>query len=340
MSKITDTGGISFAGPLALSGLALSKEYLLKLMDNYMGYMIGMYSLMTENVEAYASAISTQAKSEKEQMLDQAWSDLAGGLSEGLGMICSAGTALAGGTHQTRGLNAELGEVKSSRDNLLKAHSDMLETAGMPKEQLENNSRSSATVGDAEEAGENTDLNKHRQVLEKLANEDRSALKELGGKESPQNRQKVKNAIAALRRSSEAPIPEGLAPEEEMSQKNAQREDKARIENATKSVSKQIKRLGDQEGIIHSQIEGINRRWQSYGELVKGGVNIIGGAIRFAKTNEAADDKYKAAQAAGAVQMAQSSVQQSEKTAIDASGQASDLMRQLKELQANNSSRA
>ena len=74
-------GGINFNGPIQLSGLALSKKYILETMDNYVSFMSGMLSLFKEDVGVYATATQNSAKYESQTIKMQAWADLASGIT-------------------------------------------------------------------------------------------------------------------------------------------------------------------------------------------------------------------------------------------------------------------
>ena len=90
-------GGINFNGPIALSGEALSKKYILQTMDNYMSFMSDMLNLFKEDITAYSKATKNAATYESNQISKQATADLVSGFATGVSGVLTGGMALIGG---------------------------------------------------------------------------------------------------------------------------------------------------------------------------------------------------------------------------------------------------
>ena len=126
--------GISFNGPVALSGLALSKQYILQTMDNYVKFMSGMLKLFGEDVHAYATATVNSANYESTTITKQAWGDLASGISSGMSGLITFGTMVHGSFADNKDLaigdkaKSQSGNFDSTLDDLNSAENKAMRT--------------------------------------------------------------------------------------------------------------------------------------------------------------------------------------------------------------------
>ncbi|MDN3504370.1 MAG: hypothetical protein P0S95_02190 [Rhabdochlamydiaceae bacterium] len=133
MSGLNSGGGINFNGPIQLSGLALSKKYILETMDNYVSFMSDMLSLLKEDIGVYATATNNSAKFESETLKKQALGDLVGGISSGLSGAISMGFAAHGARsdkvdlQESDSAKSEMGNHDEVLDGLNHAESEALE---------------------------------------------------------------------------------------------------------------------------------------------------------------------------------------------------------------------
>lgn len=119
--------GISFNGPIQLSGLALSKKYLLETMDNYMQFMSGMLNLFGEDIEVFSTAARNQASGEKKFYDEASTQELVTGLSSGLTAGLTIGVSL--GVHYSGKKFSKQADDSGSRATNLESIQDELHTS-------------------------------------------------------------------------------------------------------------------------------------------------------------------------------------------------------------------
>lgn len=205
MSGVNSTGGgISFNGPIQLSGLALSKKYLLKTQDNYVQFMSDMLNLFKEDINVFQTATEANAENSKKELMSGAFGELTGGI-----VSCAAAFATVGMTmsdakesQPDRDASSKLGK---DADNLEEINSGLMET------------RRTTTLpegadgdGDELQVGAEGEQRSPEEIVERLANrgnikvgDENISMKDLAEEKASggdTKYKKVKDAVEAMQK--------------------------------------------------------------------------------------------------------------------------------------------
>ena len=339
---ITNTGGVSFDGPLMLSGLALAKGSLLKIMENYMNYMCSMYQLLGENASMYSETVALQADSEKNQMLEQNQADLSSGLAEGFASIGAAAATFGAEKFLNKENRAKFEELETKKTNLTKVHSDLLETINNPKPPGSTGESYTRTIvgergsrtGVTASVANNELMVRDQELIGKVSSSDRDTMEALAAEgDSHSTKKNIREAINRMQHDADQAKAAGNETPEHIANRK-------KIAKATDAVHERIKRLESEQSDFIQKTRINQERSQMWGEVTKGVTQISGNSARFDYGKQAADDKAKATITGSGAQVVHDISQSLDKASSEAAQQAEGYIRMLKELQANNTSRA
>ena len=315
-----DSGSlIGFGGPIQLSGYALSKQFLLKTMDNYIQFMSDQLNLFSENVQMYSVAIQNSADNEQAQIQQQANSEMVSGISSVLQAGFSIGLAYKMNSKNTS-LSEEEGQLKTSEKNLDEVH-DLLDAANEGGTGgLEARRRRLATGPGRRRIPE--------RVISRLSSRKSLDLLEEHGTGPAGKSRSYKEAI------------ERLALKRDRATTPAEREEcQGHIDKAIEAVRKRKKAV-QQKLLINSQKKTANstdtNSWQQMGQSV---IQGLGGFVKYDLGQSQGTAKNAAVYAQGNTQVNQSILSTTEKTAQDMKQHSEDLISLARQISQNNVSR-
>ncbi|MDN3504364.1 MAG: hypothetical protein P0S95_02160 [Rhabdochlamydiaceae bacterium] len=326
-TNLGEGSGISFNGPIELSGAALSKKYILQTMDNYMSFMSDMLNLFKEDISVYATATDSSAKYEKEQISQQAWSDLAGGICSGVSGVISLGTSIGIGiSNRSNNASADLAKNESTNfdktlNGLNSVENDELNT---PPRNL-----NGAAVGNEGAAPDNVE-----EDIKKLENGDNDTFKEFGEKGDPLTKpgfNKASEAIKELVRQKRA------APDEP-----ARRVVQKRIDNIKERFKEKIKTAQNERQSYDSRTSANSQTGMMVSQTAQSLTQGVSSIIKWdtaSRGDGQANAKAQSTYAQSNQQLNQQILNTTESTAQKASQHADDLVQLERQIQANNITR-
>ncbi|MCF7806249.1 MAG: hypothetical protein K9M13_01110 [Simkaniaceae bacterium] len=309
--------GMSFSGPIQLSGLALAKQYLLEVQDNYMGFMSAMLSLFSEDCEVFSKVTESQANSAKNEILDGALGQFTSGLTNIASGAYSQFT-ISRGYAEDAPINGKIDALDTDVNNMSDLQSEVV------------NARKGTTL-DSEgvelmEVGvAGPDLTEHEQTLENFHNADEATIKKYMDKTSAES-QGLVEAVKVLKKESIRDPARREAIEEKLNKLHT-------------SMKTHISERKAEREALHTAASTKSTHRQSHLSMMKSfadaGSSIAQSSSQMAQSIEKETNTYAAATA----QMNQQVLSTTEGVAQKAAQSADEINNQIRQIQSYNQSR-
>ncbi|MDN3504367.1 MAG: hypothetical protein P0S95_02175 [Rhabdochlamydiaceae bacterium] len=330
MTDLGTGGGISFNGPIELSGLALSKKYLLTSMDNYVKYMSNMLTLFSEDLTTYAKATQSSAGFEKTALDMQAWSEFTGGITS-LGSAVAVGMMTMKGSSSDSSIREKSDGAKNEMDNHSKVLDGLCSTESEAL-QAPPPVAEGAGVGSAG-AAPSTDVESN---IRKLENGNSSVYKRFGesgtdttSSSDGMSYDDVKEATKELVRRSRDP--ESTSSDREYAKK--------RLENIKERFREHRKIAQNEREHWDGKATNNSNKRQQYTQMIQAISQAASAGGKVATTMHQADARADATYASSSQQLNQQILSTTESTAQKAAQHAEDLIQLERQIQANNITR-